>query len=76
MSNEYSSETGALVKQTSEESGKPALKSAFNTLGQLTSYTDACGNTSTLPTTNTGVPKSVFDGKGTQTYSYDPTTDR
>jgi YD repeat-containing protein len=75
VSNEYSSETGALIKQTSEESGKPTLKSAFNTLGQLTSYTDASGNTSTYTYDEYGRPKSVFDGKGTQTYSYDPTTD-
>ncbi len=48
VTNEYSTETGALVKQSTTTGEKTkAITSAFNSLGQLTSYTDADGNTTT-----------------------------
>ncbi len=73
--NEYQSETGALIKVSREEGGKTlALKSTFNTLGQLTSYTDASGNTATYAYDEDGRVTTVFDGKGTRTYSYDSVT--
>ncbi len=69
----YSKTTGALVEQnTSTES----LKSEYNTLGQLTSYTDADGNLSSYEYEKEGDYrlKKASDGKGSQTYEYDPTT--
>ena len=50
------------------------IHSTFNTLGQLESYTDADGNTSTFTYDEDGRPKTANDGKGTQTYSYNETT--
>jgi RHS repeat-associated protein len=80
VTDEYSSETGALVKQCSNE-GKPCTEgkpktttSAYNTLGELTSYTDADENTATYNYDIDGRVEKTNDGKGTQTYTYDPTT--
>ncbi|MGA9876489.1 MAG: RHS repeat-associated core domain-containing protein, partial [Solirubrobacteraceae bacterium] len=73
VTDKYSSTTGALVEQsTSTES----LKSEYNTLGQLTSYTDADGNQSTYEyeTEKDYRLKKMSDGKGTQTYEYDEMT--
>jgi RHS repeat-associated protein len=73
VTDKYSSTTGLLVEQkTSTES----LKSEYNALGQLTSYTDADGNTSTYEYEKEGDYrlKHINDGKGTQTYEYDGTT--
>jgi RHS repeat-associated protein len=69
----YSKTTGMLVEQrTSSES----LKSEHNTLGQLTSYTDADGNISTYEYEKEKDYrlKKASDGKGSQTYEYDTTT--
>jgi RHS repeat-associated protein len=46
----------------------------FNSLGQLTSYTDADGNTSTYTYDIDGRPEKTNDGKGSQTFTYDTTT--
>ena len=46
----------------------------FNKLGQLESYTDADGNTSKYVYDIDGRVEEVKDGKGSQIYSYDPTT--
>ncbi len=73
VTDKYSTTTGALIEQsTSTES----LKSEFNKLGQLTSYTDADGNISTYEyeTEKDYRLKKESDGKGSQTYTYDPTT--
>jgi RHS repeat-associated protein len=73
ITNKYSEATGALVEQsTSSES----LKSVFNTLGQLTSYTDADGNISTLEyePEQAARLKKINDGKGIQTLTYNETT--
>jgi YD repeat-containing protein len=70
---EYSSQTGALVKQGSEGTGK-AITSVHNSLGQLTSYTDADGNTSTYGYDIDGRVTEAFDGKYKQTSTYDSTT--
>jgi RHS repeat-associated protein len=73
VKSKYSVTTGALIEQsTSSES----IKSAFNTIGQITSYTDATGNVSTYeyePERDARLEK-INDGKGTQTYVYDETT--
>jgi RHS repeat-associated protein len=73
VTDKYSKTTGALVEQsTSTES----LKSEFNTLGELTSYTDADGNISTYEYENEKDYrlKKMSDGKGNQTYEYNETT--
>jgi RHS repeat-associated protein len=73
VSDKYSTTTGALIEQnTSTES----LKSEFNKLGQLMSYTDADGNTTTYEyeTEKDYRRKKESDGKGSQTYTYDTTT--
>ncbi len=72
---EYSSETGALVKlSTTVESATRSVEGVFNKLGQMTSYSDAEGNTSTFGYDVDGRTESVNDGKGTQSYTYDATT--
>jgi tripartite motif-containing protein 71 len=73
VTDKYSETTGALTEQsTSSES----IKSVFNRLGELTSYTDADGNTSTFEyeTEKDARLKEINDGKGTQTLIYDGTT--
>jgi RHS repeat-associated protein len=75
VSDEYNSETGALVKQSDTvESKTKTVTSVYNTLGQLTSYTDADGNTATYKYDIDGRPEEANDGKGIQSYSYDTTT--
>jgi RHS repeat-associated protein len=73
VTDKYSETTGLLTEQsTSSES----IKSVFNTLGELTSYTDASGNVSTFeyePEKDARLTK-INDGKGTQKLSYDETT--
>jgi len=67
----YSEHTGALIEQAAE--GR-TITSSFNPMGQLVSYTDADGNTSTYTYDVDGRPLTTNDGKGTQTYTYDKTT--
>lgn len=75
VTNEYSTETGALVKQSTTTEGKTkAITSVFNKLGQLTSYTDADGNISKYVYDIDGRVEEINDGKGSQIYSYDATT--
>lgn len=65
-----------------EESGLPTVQatetesivSEYDSLGQLTSYTDGDGNTSTFAYDSLGRPTEVSDGKGSQSISYDATT--
>ncbi len=69
----YSSTQGALTEQsTSSES----LKSEYNTIGELTNYTDASGNTTTYEYEKEKDYRllKTNDGKGTQTYEYEPAT--
>lgn len=90
VTDEYSTETGALVKQCANE-GKPCseghpktVSSTYNTLGELTSYTDASESTTTYEYEGEGSYKGekeldarlrhVNDGKGTETYTYNGTT--
>jgi tripartite motif-containing protein 71 len=75
VADEYSSETGALVKQTEPVEGKTkTIASVFNTLGQLTSYTDAEGSTTKYAYDVDGRVEEVSEPKGKQIYAYDPTT--
>jgi RHS repeat-associated protein len=73
VTDKYNETTGALTEQ-STSSG--SLKSAFNTLGQLTSYTDASENITTYEyeKERDDLLKSVNDGKGIQAYEYNETT--
>ncbi len=75
VTDEYNSETGALEKtSTTSEAKTRTLTSVVNKLGELTSYTDADENTSTYSYDIDGRLHEANDGKGTQTYTYDPTT--
>jgi YD repeat-containing protein len=71
----YSEQLGLLVEQsTGSGSNLKTIKSIYNKLGQLESYTDADGNTSTYTYDIDGRPETTNDGKDIQTYSYDTTT--
>jgi YD repeat-containing protein len=81
--NEYSETTGALVKQSETEGAKRAIASKYNTMGQLTEYTDAEGNVAKYSYEESGDYRlvEVNEGKGEeasskQSYVYDPTTGR
>jgi YD repeat-containing protein len=75
VADEYSSETGKMVKQSTTVSEKTqAITSVYNKLGQLTEYTDADSNKSTYAYDVDGRVQEMSDGKGKQTYAYDPTT--
>jgi len=72
---EYNSETGELTKQsTTTEGTTKTLTTVLNSLGQLTSSTDADGNNSTVGYDVDGRQVETSDGKGSQTYTYDSTT--
>ncbi len=81
VADEYSPETGAMVKQsTTVGETTKSIKSVYNTLGQLTEYTDADGNTTQYvysgPANDGQVEEVSYGGKkGSQVYSYDPTTE-
>ncbi len=75
VTDEYNSETGVLARQSTTVSEKTqSISSVFNTLGQMTSYTDADGNVSTYNYDIDGRTEKTNDGKGTQTITYDTTT--
>ena len=75
VTDEYSSETGAMVKLTSTiESKARTITSVYNTLGQLTSYTDAEGSTTKYVYDIDRRMQEVSEPKGHQTYEYDATT--
>jgi RHS repeat-associated protein len=75
VTDEYNETTGALEKQSTTSEGKTkTVISVYNSLGELTSYTDADENTSTYEYDIDGRTTKVNDGKGTQTYAYNPTT--
>ncbi len=82
VTDEYSSETGVMVKQsTTVGETTRSIKSAYNTLGQLTEYTDADGSTTKYkyggPEVDGRVEEMSYEinhETAKQTYSYDPTT--
>jgi DNA-binding beta-propeller fold protein YncE len=80
VTNEYNSGTGAMVKQsTTVGETIKSIKSVYNTLGQLTEYTDADGNTTQYvysgPVNDDQVEEVNYGGKkGSQMYSYNSTT--
>jgi RHS repeat-associated protein len=75
VTDEYNGETGALEKQSTTAEGKTkTITSLYNTLGELTSYTDAAEKTTTYEYDVDGRLKKTNDGKGTETYTYSKTT--
>jgi RHS repeat-associated protein len=71
----YNEQTGVLEKQSSTTEGKvKTITSTYNTVGQLTAYTDSDENTSTYEYDIDGRIHKSNDGKGTQTYTYSETT--
>lgn len=90
ITEEYSSETGMPIRGCANEGkpcteGKPAtITSTYNTLGQLTAYTDASEATTTYEYEGEGIYKGakeldgrlrhVNDSKGTETLTYNETT--
>jgi YD repeat-containing protein len=78
VTNEYSAQTGALIKQSTETK---SLKSKFSTTGQLVEYSDAEGNTAKYEYEEGGEEDllEMSEHKGeeliaSQIYSYDPIT--
>lgn len=69
--NKYNSETGALEEQSTPTK---TITNVDNTLGQLTSYTDADASTTKYVYDLNGRPEEVTDPKGKQTYAYSATT--
>jgi YD repeat-containing protein len=68
----YDPNAGLQTGQSSSD-GK-TITTAFDSLGRVTSYTDADGNISTYTYDIDGRQKPLNDGKGSQTSSYDATT--
>jgi RHS repeat-associated protein len=73
ITDKYSEALGALEEQSNEGKTKPIV-SHYNTLGQLTSYTDAAESTTTYEYDVDGRIKKTNDGKGVETYTYSATT--
>ena len=78
VTNEYSTTTGLLEKQSTPEG---AVTSKYNKLGQMIEYADANGNVAkyTYEEGSDGRLTEISEGKGKeaesyQTYAYDPTT--
>jgi RHS repeat-associated protein len=77
VTDEYSAETGALVKQSTTSEGKTkSISSEYNRLGQMTSYTDAAESTTTYEYEKEKEARllKVTDPKGNETYGYNSTT--
>ncbi len=86
VTNKYNTSAGWLETQSTTTGGKTeTIASKYNTLGQLVTYTDAAGGITEYAYEEGGddrLKKIGMDGvegekereKGSQTYSYDPTT--
>jgi RHS repeat-associated protein len=73
VTDEYNPESGSMTKASIEE-GKKSLTAVYNTLGELSSYTDAGEKTTTYGYDVNGRITTVNDGKGTEKFTYSPTT--
>ncbi len=77
VTDEYNSANGTLEKQSTTTEGKTkTITSKYNTLGQITSYTDADGASSEYEYEADKDHRVTHssDGKGSQSYTYDETT--
>ncbi len=78
VTNEYNSTTGVLEKQsTTVGETTKTITSKYNKLGQLETYTDADGNTTTFKYAGPegdGLLEEMSDAKGYQRYTYNETT--
>ncbi|MGN9805303.1 DNRLRE domain-containing protein [Micromonospora sp. L32] len=76
--NVYDAATGQLLRTQSVVGGTVTAQviRAYDTLGRLTSYTDADGNVSTTTYDLLGRTKTSHDGKAQRTYTYDGGTER
>jgi RHS repeat-associated protein len=71
----YDDTTGLPTTQSTTSGGTTTtLRTGYDSLGRVTSYTDADGNTTTHTYDIDGRPVTTNDGKGTKTASYDDTT--
>jgi RHS repeat-associated protein len=73
VTDKYNATLGVLEEQSNEGKTKP-ITSRYNTLGQLTSYTDAAEGTTTYEYDEDGRIKKVNDGKGTEAFTYSKTS--
>jgi RHS repeat-associated protein len=73
ITDKYNAALGVLEEQSNEGKTKP-ISSHYNTLGQLTSYTDAAEGTTTYEYDEDWRIKKVNDGKGTEAFTYSKTT--
>jgi RHS repeat-associated protein len=69
----YSEALGVVEELSNEGKTKPIVD-RYNTLGQLTSYTDATESTTTFEYDVDGRIKKTNDGKGTEVFVYNNTT--
>jgi YD repeat-containing protein len=75
VTDEYSTETGAMTKESETLEGKAkTITSAYNTLGQLVTYTDGEGATTKYAYDIDGRVEEVSEPMGRQVYAYDTTT--
>ena len=74
VTNSYSTTTG-LPYQTIDSAASLTITRSYDDVGQLSSYQDADGNTTTYTYDQLGNTHSVNDGKGTTSYTYDTSTD-
>jgi RHS repeat-associated protein len=75
----YEPASGQVVRTQSLDAGNNVTAEvvrAHDTLGRLTSYTDADGNTSTATYDLSSQIATFYDGKATRTYTYDQGTER
>ena len=71
----YDAATGLPTEQKTTENGVTrSVVMGYDSMGRVTSYTDADGNVSTTSYDLLGRPTTISDGKGTQTYGYDAVT--
>ncbi len=75
ITDKYNEAQGGLEEQSWILGGTTVkITSTTNKLGQMTSYTDADGNTSTYEYDEDGRAKKLNTGKGTDAYTYSTTT--
>jgi RHS repeat-associated protein len=75
ISEKYSETLGAVEEQSTTSEGKTkAIASHYNTLGQVSSYSDASESSTSYEYDVDGRVKTINDGKGSEAYVYSTTT--